>query len=96
MFGSGIMIDSRDAVRDKADLSGGRNYLTEVKNDLVHVRAMIASDWKGDAAIRCDELLEGFIRQIDGFIGGTQAATRMLNAIVDTYRDADRALASKM
>lgn len=93
---SGIMIDSRDATQDKNDLKAGCASLEEVKKDLAMAREMLAANWKGSAAMECDQLLEGFIRQVDEAINAAHTAATMLNTIVVTYQDADRALSGKM
>lgn len=95
-FDSGIMIDSSQAELDKQDLSRGRTSLDEAKRILQQMQRIISADWKGTAATQCAELIDGFIRQTEGFSQGTGSAISMLDAIVNTYRDADRALASKM
>ena len=96
MFDSGIMIDSAEGKRDNADLAGGRNYLQNVKQELENARKIIAADWKGEAAAQCDQRLAGFIEQIDGLIGRTNKANRIINDIIETYSEADRALSGHM
>lgn len=96
LFGSGISIDSRDAEGDKQDLRAGRMLLEDARDELVRARAALAGGWQGSAAAQCDQLLEGFIRQINELIEGTATTAQMLDTIVDTYREADQALRGKM
>lgn len=91
-----IMIDSADADGDKADLKEGCQSLQSAKEELESACGILAKYWKGEAAIQCDERLRSFIEQVQELITLADTASKGLDAIAYTYRDADQAVSRQM
>lgn len=96
IFDTGIMVSSDDARDDSTDLGEGRKSLEQAENALARAQSLLAQEWKGDAAIQCEQMLQSFINQVQDLIALTETASKSLFAITDTYCDADIALRDKM
>jgi uncharacterized protein YukE len=90
------MIDSRDAVKDKQDLQNCRATLDDMKNYLIKLRDLMGASWQGEARNQCYDRLDNFIARIDELTGRSDTAVRMLDTIVSTYHEADKATAGMM
>ena len=96
LFDSGIMIDSAGGYQDIGVLQTGKDQLEAAKGELKKALELIAANWKGSAAIQCDQMLKSFDGQIDDLLTVNSRAIGLLKAIMDTYKDADATIARKM
>ena len=93
---SKIMIDSIDAGYDKADIEQCRWLLVEAFNSISILQNKMGASWDGESRNVCYERLSNFASRIGELTGRSDTAIRMIDTIVNTYRDADRATAGKM